>query len=31
MCVLELGIGFTYTTDVKDIVTYDNKSGKAST
>jgi len=31
MCALALGIGFTYSTDVNDIVTYDNKSGKATT
>ena len=31
MCALALGIGSTYTTDVKDIVTYDNISGNAST
>jgi len=31
MCALALGIGSTYTTEVKDIVTYDNNSGKAST
>jgi len=31
MCVLELGIGSTYTADVKDIVTFDDKSDKAST
>jgi len=30
MCALALGIGSTYTTDVKDIVTDDNKSGKAT-
>jgi len=31
MCVLTLGIGSTYTTEVKDTVVYDNKSGKAIT
>jgi len=31
MCALALGIGSTHTTEDKDIVTYDNKSGKAST
>ena len=31
MCALALGIGSTYTIDVSDIVTYDNKSGKTST
>jgi len=31
MCALELGIGSTYTTEDKDIVTYDSKSGKSST
>jgi len=30
MCVLALGIASTYTTEVKDMVTYHNKSGKAS-
>jgi len=30
MCLLALGIGSTHTTDVKAVVTYDNKSGKAS-
>jgi len=31
MFALALGMGSTYTTDVKDIVTYDKKSSKAST
>jgi len=31
MCAVTLGICPTYATEVKDIVTYDHKSGKAST
>jgi len=30
MCLVGLGIVSTYTTEVKDIVTYDNKSDIAS-
>ena len=31
ICVMAVGIVSTYTTEVKDIDTNDNKSGKAST